>query len=85
MACNSYSLLSKVDWNKVKWMHRFVNEDQDGKLRLVKKPPFEIPLSILDVWYTQALMWWVPNYNIVHRWVYDVLSGSASFFALICH
>ena len=55
--CLSTSLLSKVDWSKVKCMHRLVNKDQDGKLRLVKKPPFEIPLSILDIWYTQALMW----------------------------
>ena len=54
-----YSLLSKIDWAKVKkakCIHRFC-KDQDGKLRLVNKPPFEIPLSILDVWYTQALMW----------------------------
>lgn len=55
----SYSVLSKVDWSKVKFMYRFAKVDQDGKLRLVKKPPFEIPLSILDVWYTQALLWWV--------------------------
>ena len=41
----------------MKCICRFLHADEDGKLQLVKKPLFEIPLSIMDIWYTQALMW----------------------------
>ena len=43
----------------MKCIFRFLHADEDGKLQLVKKPFFEIPLSIMDIWYTQALMWYV--------------------------
>ena len=52
-----YSVLSKINWSRFKCVLGFLKEDQDGKLKLVKKPLFEIPLSIMDIWYTQALMW----------------------------
>ena len=53
------SLLSKINWSRLRCLRRFLHEDQDGNLKLIKKPLFEIPLSILDICYTQALMWWV--------------------------
>ncbi|XP_065900094.1 transmembrane channel-like protein 7 isoform X2 [Dysidea avara] len=53
----SLHLLSKVNWDRLKWTHRFLHKDNDGHLWLVRKPEFEIPLSILDIWYTQALLW----------------------------
>ena len=61
-----HSLLNKIDWSKRKCICRFLHKDEDGKLRLVKKPFFEIPLSIMDIWYTQALMWWVYKHSCFH-------------------
>ena len=52
-----YSVLSKINWRKLKCLCPFLKEDGNGKIQLVKKPFFEIPLSIMDIWYTQALMW----------------------------
>ena len=50
----------------MKCICRFLRADEDGKLQLVKKPFFEIPLSIMDIWYTQALMWYV--FLLVLKW-----------------
>lgn len=54
---HAHSVLSKINWSRFKCVLGCLKEDQDGKLKLVKKPLFEIPLSIMDIWYTQALMW----------------------------
>ena len=68
----------------MKCICRFLHANEDGKLQLVKKPFFEIPLSIIDIWYTQALMWYVFLLVLYYYYV-CIFTGLGSFIVLTYH
>lgn len=67
------------NWSKFNCALGFLKEDQNGKLKLVKKPLFEIPFSIMDIWYTQTLMWWAWGGCNYHYCTHALLPSSLEF------